>query len=349
MKYKFSILIIILFLLSCGEDSLDENIEISIPVSIQEVKLDGIKEFVTTTATVNAIKNTVLKSEISGNYRLAINPETHRKFVTGDKVKKGQTIVFIENPEHENNVRIESFKLNLDISKREFEKEQSLYEKGGVTLRELKNAERTYIDAQYSYDNAKIQIDKLTIRAPFDGKIVDLPYYTEGTKIEINSVIVQLMDYSKLYAEVNFPVSELERIKVKQEIQVTHYNLKGDTLMGEVSQVSPTLNPETRSFGGTVLIDNPNHILRPGMFVKIETIVAQKDSVIVIPKNIILSKRKGKTVYIVEKGAAQERVINSGLENAEFVEIREGLKVGERLVTKGFETLHSRSKVKIVR
>ena len=328
---------------------MDDNIEISIPVSIQEVKLSGIKEFVTTTATVNAIKNTILKSEITGNYRLATNPETRRKFVTGDRVKSGQTIVFIDNPEHENNVKIESFKLNLDISKREFEKEQSLYEKGGVTLRELKNAERTYIDAQYSYDNAKLQINKLTIQSPFDGKIVDLPYYTEGTKIDMNAVIVQLMDYSQLYAEVNFPVSELERIKVNQGIQVTHYNLKGDTLLGKVSQVSPTLDPETRSFGGIVLINNQNHVLRPGMFVKIETIVAQKDSVIVIPKNIILSKRKGKTVYIVEKGAAQERVINAGLENAEFVEIREGLKVGERLVTKGFETLHNRSKVKIVR
>jgi RND family efflux transporter MFP subunit len=349
VKYKFSILIIIVFLFSCGEDSLDDNIEISIPVSIQEVKLSGIKEFVTTTATVNAIKNTILKAEITGNYRLAINPKTGRKFVTGDRVKNGQIIVFIDNPEHENNVKIESFKLNQDISKREFEKEQSLYEKGGVTLRELKNAERTYIDAQYSYDNSKIQIDKLTIRAPFYGKIVDLPYYTEGTKIDMNAVIVQLMDYSQLYAEVNFPVSELERIKVNQGIQVTHYNLKGDTLLGKVSQVSPTLDPETRSFGGIVLINNQNHVLRPGMFVKIETIVAQKDSVIVIPKNIILSKRKGKTVYIVEKGAAQERVINAGLENAEFVEIREGLKVGERLVTKGFETLHNRSKVKIVR
>jgi len=349
VKYKLSVLIIIIFLFSCSDDSLDDDIEISIPVSIQEVKLDGIKEFVTTTATVNAIKNTVLKSEITGNYRLAVNPETRRKFVTGDRVKKGQIIVFIDNPEHENTVKIESFKLNLDISKREFEKEQSLYEKGGVTLRELKNAERTFIDAQYSYDNAKIQIDKLTIGAPFEGKIVGLPYFTEGTKIDMNSVIVQLMDYSQLYAEVTFPVSELERIKVKQEIQVTHYNLKGDTLMGAVSQVSPTLDPETRSFGGMVLIDNPTYILRPGMFVKIETIVAQKDSVIVIPKDIILSKRKGKTIFVVEKGAARERVINSGLENAEFVEIREGLKVGERLVTKGFETLHNRSKVKIVR
>jgi RND family efflux transporter MFP subunit len=340
---------IILYLFSCGGEEFDDNIEISIPVSIQEVKLGSIKEFVTTTATVNAIKNTILKAEISGKYRLALNPQTNKKFVSGDDVKKGQIIVYIDNPEHENNIKIESQKLNLDISKREYEKGQSLYEKGGITLRELKNAERTYIEAQYAYDNAKIQIDKLTIRAPFDGKIVDVPYYTEGTKIEMNSVIAGLMDYSQLYAEVNFPVSEMGRIKENQKIQVTHYNVKGDTLEGKITQVSPALDPETRSFNGLVIIENPNQILRPGMFVKIETIVAQKDSVIVIPKEIILSKRKGKTVYIVEKGAAQERIINSGLENADFVEIREGLKVGERLVTKGFETLHNRSKVKIVR
>ena len=85
------------------------------------------------------------------------------------------------------------------------------------------------------------------------------------------------------------------------------------------------------------------------MFVKIETIVARKDSAIVIPKDIILSKRQGKTVYIVDKGAAFERVISTGLENASRVEVLEGLKKGDRLVIKGFETLQNHSKVKIIR
>jgi len=85
------------------------------------------------------------------------------------------------------------------------------------------------------------------------------------------------------------------------------------------------------------------------MFVKAEIVVAAKDSAIVIPKDIILSKRRGKTVYIVEKGAAQERAISTGLENPEFVEVTTGLKKDERLVVKGFEMLRHRSKVKIIR
>jgi multidrug efflux pump subunit AcrA (membrane-fusion protein) len=85
------------------------------------------------------------------------------------------------------------------------------------------------------------------------------------------------------------------------------------------------------------------------MFAKIETIVAEKESTLVIAKDIILSKRSGKTVFVVDKGAAFERVITTGLENEEQVEVLEGLEENERLVVKGFETLRNRSKVKIVR
>jgi RND family efflux transporter MFP subunit len=290
-----------------------------------------------------------LRSEIEGIYRLAVNPSSQNEFAPGDYVSSGQVIIYLDNAEHENSIGIESQKLNLDISKREFEKQQSLYKKGGVTLRELKNSEKSYIDAQYAYKNALIQLKKMEITAPFNSTIVDLPYYTKGTKVSTNQVMVKLMDYDILYAEVFFPAKDLNRIKVNQKLRATHYSMTSDTLWGRVSQVAPALDPETRSFEATILIDNPEQILRPGMFVKVETIVATKDSVIVIPKDIILSKRRGKTVFIVDKGAAFERVISTGLENENQVEVLEGLKLNEKLVVKGFETLRNRSKVKIVK
>ncbi|MCK5853441.1 efflux RND transporter periplasmic adaptor subunit, partial [bacterium] len=269
-------------------------------------------------------------------------------FAPGDMVSSGQVIIYFDSPEYENGVGIESKKLNLDISKREFEKQQSLYEKGGVTLRELKNSEKAFIDAQYTYENAIFQLQKMKIRAPFKGTIIDLPYFTKGTDVSAGTDIVQLMDFDKLYADVYYPANELARIKVNQKLRVTHYSSDEDTLHGKVTQVSPALNPETRSFKASIMVDNPNHVIRPGMFVKIETIIASKDSVIVIPKSIILSKRRGKTVYVVEKGAANARTITTGLENNENIEVIRGLKTGESLVTKGFETLGRRSKVKII-
>jgi multidrug efflux pump subunit AcrA (membrane-fusion protein) len=85
------------------------------------------------------------------------------------------------------------------------------------------------------------------------------------------------------------------------------------------------------------------------MFVNAEIVVASKDSAVVIPKDIITSSREGKVVYVVDKGAARRRIISTGLENPEFVEVIEGLQKDERLVVKGFETLRDRSKVKIIR
>jgi multidrug efflux pump subunit AcrA (membrane-fusion protein) len=96
------------------------------------------------------------------------------------------------------------------------------------------------------------------------------------------------------------------------------------------------------------VIDNPELKLRPGMFVKADIEVARRDSAIVISKEIIVSGNRGKTVYIVEKGAVRERIITTGLETETLVEVIEGLKKNERVVTKGFETLRDRSKVKII-
>ena len=116
-----------------------------------------------------------------------------------------------------------------------------------------------------------------------------------------------------------------------------------------VTQVSPALDAASRSFKAMVEIENPGLLLRPGMFVQAEIIVARSDSAIVIPKDVIQVKQRGKTVFIVQKGAAQERIITTGLENPEWIEVREGLEPNDRLVVRGFETLRNRSKVKVVR
>lgn len=349
MKEGIVLLIGVLVLMNCGGPETGGDSEIAVPVTVEEITLKPIEEFYATTGTVNAIKNVTLKSETSGLYRLATNPKTNQPFKLGDMVAKGQVIIYLDNPELENTAAIDSKKLNLEISKQEYEKQQSLYDKGGVTLRELKAAEKAYIDAKYAYENVLLQLSKLKITAPFDGFIVDLPYYTPGTKVDANQTMAAVMDYRNLYLEISLPEKQLNQIAINSPVRVMNYALATDTLHGKISQASPALNPDTRSFKALVNIDNANLILRPGMFVKAEIVVARKDSAIVIPKDIILDKRQGKTVYIVEKGAAQERTITTGLENPTEVEVIEGLNKNERLVVKGFETLRNRSKVKIIR
>jgi membrane fusion protein (multidrug efflux system) len=349
IKNLLTLLLIIFIATACDDGDMDEAAEITSPVNVIELERGKIMEFITSTSDIMAQKKETIMSQAEGYYRQAANPKTGQLFKPGDKLQKGQVIIYIDNPEFENNIAYDSKELNLDISKREYEKQQSLYEKGGVTQRELINSERVYIDSKYAFENANIQLAKLRISASFDGIITSLPFHTKGVLVSAGQTMAEIKDYKTMYADVAFPAKELGRVKEDQFVRVTQYNLPGDTLIGSVEQVDPALEIQSRSFNSRIVVDNPEGKLRPGMFVKLETIVASRDSAIVIPQDVILSKRRGKTVFVVKKGAAQSRVIATGLENEQNVEVLSGLKEGERLVIKGFETLRNSSKVKIVR
>jgi RND family efflux transporter MFP subunit len=337
------------WLYSCSTDNASFDTDISVPVSVAEVKYGSIEQYINTTGSVYAMKEVTLNSEMTGDYKLLKNPKTGKPFALGDIVNSNQKIIRFEDVEYENNIKIEAQKMNLEIAKREFEKQESLYEKGGVTLRELKNSEIEYINAEYALEDARIQLAKMDIKAPFKGVIVNLPYYTQGTRIPAGSEMITIMDYSQLYMEVNLPEKDVVSIKIGNEVKITNYTLPNDTLSGQITQLSPAIDPATRTFKGLVVVSNSRELLRPGMFVRADIVVARKDSAIVIPKDIILSRQRGKTVYVVERGAASERLITTGLESETTIEILKGLKKDERLIVSGFETLRNRSKVKVIR
>ena len=345
---KWVLLALIPVMVACGNQGSQVNNELAIPVSVADVVKNSIVQYINTTGTATAASQATLNTEMAGIYRLLKNPKTGSEFKLGDIVEKGQVIVRLENPETQNSIAITTKKLNLDISELENQKQKSLYEKGGVTLRELKNSEVALAQANTDYENARIQLAKMEIVAPFRGAIVDLPQVTSGTRVVANTAVATLMDYSKLLMEINLPEKTIATIKVGQEVSITNYTLPKDTLKAKINELSPVVSTETRTFKGKLLIDNPDLKLRPGMFVKADIEIARRDSAIVILKEIIVSGNRGKTVFIVEKGAARDRIITTGLENETSVEVIEGLKKNERVVTKGFETLRNNSKVKII-
>ncbi len=350
-KFRMLLLLagIIAVTVSCNNQPQSESTELAVPVSVENVKLQSISQYINTTGTAKAIYETTLNSEIAGEYHLMKNPATGSLFKLGDKVKEGQVIIKFEDAEYVNGIALESKKLNLDIAAQEYEKQKSLYDKGGVTLRELRNSEVSKTNAQYDSERAGIQMAKMEIKAPFSGVIVELPYYTQGTRVTAGQEMVSLMAYDKMYMDINLPEKNISEVKLGQNVLITNYTITEDTLTGVVSELSPMISTETRTFSGKLLINNPNLKLRPGMFVKADIVTAQKDSAIVIPKNIILSGNRGKYVFVVGRNSsADDRRISTGLENQDYVEITDGLNRNDRLIIKGFETLRDNAKVKVI-
>lgn len=352
MKQLYKLLILFtmaLTTLACRNNNTDLQAEIAIPVSVEDVTVGPIEKFINTTGTVYPLQEVEIKSEISGDYTLRKNPRSGRNYTLGDLVRKGEVLITIEDAEYRNNIKLEAQKLNLEISKQTLEKQRSLYEKGGVSQLDLKNAEIEAVNAEYAYQSALIQLSRMRVEAPFEGSVVDILHNAGGARLEPGVSLLKIMNFQKLYLDVNFPEKNLSVIEEGLPVRITHYTLPDDTIFGKISAISPSIDPDTRTFKCNLVLDNPDLKFRPGMFVKADLVIARKDSAIVVPKDIILSKQRGKTVYIVERGAARERVIETGLENPYEVEVVKGLTVNDRLVVKGFETLTDQSRVTIVK
>jgi membrane fusion protein, multidrug efflux system len=336
-------------LAGCRQNDQNLKADIEIPVTVEDVRLRPIEEFINTTGTAFPKGEILLKSRIPAIYFLEKNPQTGRPWQLGDRIRAGAVIARLEDREYVNSLKLETNQLNLELSETELRKQESLYEKGGVTLRELKTAGINFENAKTTVESSRLQMEKTRIVAPIDGVIVDLPYYTQGTQVETGSTIAKVMDYRTMYMEVQLPEKYMSVVKPGQKAKLTNYTIPEDTLTGTITQLSPAINAETRTFKGNITIDNPELLLRPGMFVKADIVTSRKDTVIVIPKSVILSRQRGKTVFIVDRGVAAERIIETGLENLTEVEVVRGLAKNDRLVTSGFETLSSKSKVKIIR
>jgi RND family efflux transporter MFP subunit len=348
-KSIFIIAAAITALISCRNQEQNLNADVEIPVSVENIKLKSIEEFLNTTGTAFPKGEILLKSKITASYFLEKNPGTGRLWQLGDKIKAGSLIARLEDKEYVNSIKLETNQLNMELTESELKKEESLYEKGGVTLKELKTAGINYENAKTTVESSKLQLDKTRIVASIDGVIVDLPYYTQSTQVETGSTIAKIMDYQIMYMDVQLPEKYISVIKRGQLVKLTNYTIPEDTIVGNITQLSPAINADTRTFKGNISINNPKYLLRPGMFVKADIIINHKDSVIVIPKTNILSRQRGKTVFIVDRGIAMERIIETGLENATNVEVTKGLIKNDRIVTSGFETLSNKSKVKIIK
>ncbi|MGE5447807.1 MAG: efflux RND transporter periplasmic adaptor subunit [Bacteroidales bacterium] len=334
---------------ACNNQQANTTTELAVPVSVNDIKPKSIEKVINTTGTLNATKKTVLSTEMTGKYKLNINPKTRRPFALGDIVESGQVIVQLEDAEYVNGIGYESKKLNLEITDQNLKKQQSLYEKGGVTLLDYRNSEVNYTNAKDAFERANLQMAKLNVRAPFKGVITDLPAITNGTQVATGTAVASLMDYSIMTVEVNLPEKYISDVQIDQSVRIMNYTLPNDTLPGTVKELSPAISSETRTFKGIIQVANPDLKLRPGMFAKADIVLARRDSVVVIPKEIIISNQRGKSVFVVDNGTAVEKRITLGYENQNEAEITSGLKMNDRLVIKGFETLKNRSKVKIVK
>ena len=156
-------------------------------------------------------------------------------------------------------------------------------------------------------------------------------------------------------------VVDMDNVKIKLNIQrsfaagqnlAKRFNLKlipyaNKSFEGQVANISPVVDLETRTFPVEIIVSNKEHLLNPGMFARVKLIIEERERIPVVMKEAVIGKEAQAYVYVVEQGIARQRFVKLGIHEGPVYEVLEGLKEDEDVVTMGQQRLRDGMKVSI--
>jgi|UniRef100_A0A7C3UX57 membrane fusion protein (multidrug efflux system) len=185
------------------------------------------------------------------------------------------------------------------------------------------------------------------VPSPISG-VVGKVYVEVGQTVGPQTPIANVANYSE-WVKVKAPISDqdLRFVKKNSRAIVTLTAYPDRTFEGKVTNISPILDPFTRTATVEVTLPNPERKLLPGMACAIKLVLEEKDGVIALPLNAVFLEGE-KRVFVVENETAHLRKVEVGLIGDELVEISSGLKAGEKVITIGKERVKDGGKVRVV-
>jgi RND family efflux transporter MFP subunit len=195
---------------------------------------------------------------------------------------------------------------------------------------------------------AQIHLKNTTIRAPISG-IISKRFLDQGAFVSTSSPIVRIVSMDRVKVLVQVVESELAQLRVgaKSEIYVDAY--RAEVFKGEVSCISPTVDPESRMADIEIQVDNKEHRLKPGMFARVNLVVQRRNEVLLLPKDSLIGESGSPRVFVHENGKALLREVSLGLEGDKYVEIVSGLQEGEEVIIAGQYELKDKMHVSVTR
>jgi len=331
--------------LACNRQTEQRTVDLTVPVTVEPVKSGTIESVVTATGTLRPIREAQVITEIRGD--LTLEKIDGRLATEGTTVHKGQVIARLDNKEWVVGVRRASKKLAMDSAQKSLEEQKVLFNKGLTTEKEVENARKVWQDARSSYEDALIQIDKTTLLASISGVLSEVSDVTQGTMVAQNTPIVTIVDFSYVLVDLQIPNAQISKIDLGQPLRVRNYAFPDNSFPGEITAINPVLDATTRTFRAVGKVENSDLLLRPGMFVQAEIITESRNDVPLISRKLVQRRRGQKVIFIEEEGRAQQRDVETGLEDRLNVEILSGVSVGEQLITSNYETLRPRTRVRV--
>jgi len=338
-----------LVLAGCDEGSEEDEISFDVPVVVETAARGGIESTLTTTGTVRAVRETRLLTPTGGKLTVLQNRETGRPYQDGDLMRRGTVIALVEGEEQEVNKRsgLEAKRRRLEVAEAELERKRRLNAEGIVTEVDVKAAISDAASARYDYEQGLIVRAQTKVESPMVGVLTAVTEAGNDERVAAGYEVARVVDFSEVIVEGRLSASDLAMVEKGQKARIISYSYQDRSFEGTVSNISPTVDPETRTFEVEIRLPNPEGLLRPGLFVKVDLVVEERQDVLVVPKDAVVLRKNRPVLFLVKRQIARESEVELGLDGGEKVEVVKGLEEGDRYVTVGQQTLSDGSPVRV--
>ena len=315
-------------------------------VSVVEAKSEVIPNLLVAVGDLAAVHQVNVTSDVSGRI-------TDIMFAAGSHVNAGAPLVqLFDRPEQGD---LASFKAQATGAQAALERAKQLAARQFGPQSTVDAAQATYDTAVAGIAKTEAIISQKLVRAPFDGEL-GVRHVEVGQYLTAGTQIVTLTDLSTLYA--NFTVTEKDsgQLKVGQTVRLAVDAYPGRTFEGKINAIEPQISTDTRNIHVQATIDNPDHILKPGMFTTTTVVLPDKPAVVTVPETAVDYTLYGDSVFLITEKkeddgktslSAVRTFVRTGNRINGRVEVLSGLKPADRVVAVGQLKLQSGAAVAI--
>ncbi len=337
----------------------DENSITNVAV-IKPEQEDWVQS-ITLPASIEPLYKATLYAKAAG-YLESINVDI------GDLVKEGDVLAELDIPEmvqgyeqlkarqKEAETSYRSAETDYELQKLTYERMKNIWdsEPGAISRQDVDVAEAKLNFAKEktahekaSIDNAKADLERIKalleygkIKAPFDGVItkrfVDPGALIQDAASATNvSPVVEIMHTDSVRVFTDIPELDIPLLDKGDKATLIIDSIPGREFVGEVTRYAESLDPSTRTMKTEIVIQNPEHVLLPGMYVNIKLDLEVHKNAITVPATSLLVEKEKKYVLVVENDKVDKREVVTGLDDGIRIEILEGLVGDENIIIGG--------------
>lgn len=301
-------------------DKVVETIEVEPQPIAQTIELIG---------TIHPRRSTLLSAKSSGSLDIYVP--------AGEQVQKGALLAKIINPDLE-----KSHQISVDeekIAQSQYERMVKLRSSGIVSAREIEEKKQLWLEAQRKIALSQIDLNNNQFVAPFAG-IVGVWKAKEGSQVQAGETLVSLYDPADLLVDIDLPCGNIPQVKVKQSAIIFDQTWP-------ISQVQNMMDEQTHMCPANIAIRCDHCLI--GSTVAVKLVLQAHEQALQVPAAALFLRQGKAFVYRVEKDSTVLTPVKTGIESEERVEITEGLKPGDVVISKAPERLYPGMRVTVLK